>query len=189
MAVHFKPYRTQGGLTGGETRDFIIANSQTISLGEMVRLASGFINTAGASSRILGACVGLVRDIGGGQTVPLDQDAAGSVTGTRSGNAGVLGSETYAAASDNQTVDKVMARVLTDPNMEYHNDASADLAVSDLGQYYNLVAGSNQIDQATETTFAETAATSQMILLEVDPDNDADLSKGIFKIVKSALQG
>jgi hypothetical protein len=175
----FYPFKTEGN-TAGQAQDFIIANSQTISAGEMVRLSSGFINTNGATNRALGVCIGFVKDLGNGQRVPLDQDAAGSVTGTRSGNAGVIGSDTYAAAADNQTVDKVMARVIVDKEMEYYNDASDTLTTAHLGTYFDINAGSDQVDVATQTgTYS-----AVVVLTKLDPHFDNDVSKGIFKIVE-----
>lgn len=178
----FYPYRTEGGQTGGEVRDFIVENSATITLGDVVDVTAGYANLAGATARVMGVVIGLIKDIGGGQRVPLDQDASGSVSGTRSGNAGVVGSETYVAASDNATVDKVMARVIIDPHMEYYNDADGDLAQAQVGTYYDLVAASDQIDQSSTTTYS-----AQFILMEIDPHNDNDASKGIFRLVESQL--
>ena len=183
----FFPYRTEGGATGGEVRDFIIENSATITLGDVVDVTAGFAGLAGAATRSMGVVIGLVKDIGGGQRVPLDQDASGSVSGTRSGNAGNIGSETYVAASDNQTVDKVMARVIVDPSMEYYNDADGDLAQADVGTYHDLVAASDQIDQSSGSVAQEGDATNGWILLEIDPHNDDDSSKGIFRNTKSQL--
>lgn len=183
----FTPYRTISGKTGGEVRDFIIDNSKTITLGDAVDVTAGYADLTGATGRSMGVVVGLVRDIGGDQRVPLDQDAAGTVGGTRSGNAGVIGSETYVSASDNTTVDKVLARVIVDPNMEYYNDADGSLAQADIGTYHDLVAASDQIDQDTGSTGQEGDNTNGWILLEIDPHNDGDASKGIFKNVKSQL--
>lgn len=178
----FYPYRTISGQTGGEVRDFIIENNATITLGDMVDVTAGYAGLAGAGNRIMGCVSGLVKDIGGGQRVPLDQDASGSVSGTRSGNAGVVGSDTYDAAADNQSSDKVMARVIIDPYMEYYNDADDDLDQAQVGTYYDLVSDSDQVDKDTTTTHS-----AQVILLEIDPHNDSDDSKGIFKVVESQL--
>lgn len=178
----FFPYRTLGGQTGGEVWDFIIENSATITLGDMVDVTAGYANIAGAAARIMGVVVGIGKKLENGQVVPLDQDAAGSVSGTRSGNAGNIGSETYAAASDNATVDKVVARVIIDPQMTYYNDADGALAQAQVGTYYELLAASDQVDQSETTTYS-----AQLILLEIDPHNDSDASKGIFKIVESQL--
>lgn len=183
----FTPYRTEGGATGGDQRDFIIENSATITIGDAIDVTAGFSGLSGASTRSMGVVVGFVKDIGQARRVPLDQDASGSVTGTRSGNAGVVGSDTYVAASDNQTVDTVMARTQIDPSMEYFNDADGTLAQAQIGTYYDLLAASDQIDQSSTTTGAEGSNNTGWILMEIDPFNDSDVSTGIFRNAKSQL--
>ena len=172
--------RTEGGQTAGEIRPFIIANSQTSTIGDMVTLVSGFSTLALAGVRIVGCVVGFKKDLGNGQIVPLGLDAAGIISGTRSGNAGVVGSDTVAVASDNQTVDKVVAMVMVDPRAEYFNDANGSLSGADIGKYFDIVAASDQIDQSTATN----TYSAQMVCVKVNPDNDADLSKGIFRVVE-----
>ena len=178
----FTPFRKEGGATQGEMRAFIIENSATITLGDMVDVTAGFAGLAGAGTRVMGCVVGLVRDIGQGSPVALGTDAASGFTGSRTGNAGSIGSDTYAAASDNETVDKVMAYVVIDPKMEYYNDADGSLAQAQIGTYYDLLAASDQIDQSTTTTYS-----AQMVLMAIDPFNDGDASKGIFRVVEHQL--
>lgn len=180
--MSFYPRRAQGGDPKGEVRDFIVTNSQTIALGDMVVLTSGFALRASAGGRIVGCAVGFVRDLGNNQRVPLDQSASGTITGTRTGNAGVIGSDTYAAASSNQTVDKVMVRVLVDPQMEYLNTASSTLTTAMVGQYFDLVSGATQVDVATNTN----TYSAQVLLTRLDPDNDASVTKGLFRIIEHA---
>jgi hypothetical protein len=180
----FYPYRTTGGQTGGEVYDFIIEDSATITIGDAVDLVAGYIGLTGtgADARSIGVVLGFGKLLDNGEVVPLDQDAAGSVSGTRSGNAGVPGSETYVAASDNITVDQVTARVIVDPNMQYYNDASGTLTQAMVGTYFDMLSTSDQIDISTTATYS-----AHFILLERDPFNDADLSKGIFKLVEHQL--
>lgn len=185
----FHPFRTEGGATGGEVRDFIIENSATITIGDDVDVTAGYVGLTGATARSMGIVQGFVKDLGNGTRVPLDQDAAGSISATRSGNAGVVGSDTVAVASDNQTVDKIMARVVIDPSMEYYNDADGSLTQAMIGTYFNNVSASDQISQSSSAVFDEANATEQWILMQIDPFNDGDASKGIFRKVKSQLAG
>ncbi len=178
----FFPFRTEGGATGGEVREFIIENSATITLGDTVDVTAGFAGLVGATARIMGVVNSFAKTTTEGSSIALDTDAAGTNTGTRSGNAGVVGSDTFVAASDNQTVDKVLVKVLVDPSMEYFNDADDSLTQAMIGTYFDQVATSDQIDVATSTTFS-----AQMILMKIDPFRDADASKGIFRIVESQL--
>jgi len=172
--------RTEGGQTAGELRPFTIANSQTITIGDMVTLVSGFSTLALAGVRIVGCVVGFKKDLGNNQLVPLGLDASGTISGTRSGNAGVVGSDTVAVASNNQTVDKVVAMVMVDPQAEYYNDSNGTLTTANTGQYFDIVAASDQIDQATATN----TYSAQMVCVKINPDNDSDLSKGIFRVVE-----
>ena len=180
----FIPRSMQGGDDSGETRDFVITNSTTITIGDAVRLASGFIALADQTNRPLGVVTGIVKresTNANDPTLPLGTDAIGSVSGTRTGNPGNVGSETYASASDNQTVDMVMARVLVDPSQEYYNDSDGTLTAAMIGTYFDCLAASDQIDQSSTST------TGQFVLMAIDPDNDADASKGIFRIAEHAL--
>lgn len=176
----FIPYRSPEGHSAGAVKYYLVKNSATVTIGDAVNLDTGYVEPAALGERILGVVNGLAKQTTGGHYVPLGSDAAGSVSGTRSGNAGIYGSETYAAASDNTTVDKVVAQVIVDPDMEYMNDADEDLALGDEGKYYDNLAAGDQIDASSGS--ASTAA--QWILTQRDPKNDADASWGVFRIAE-----
>lgn len=179
----FYPYRSTVGLSGGEEYDFIIEGVATaITLGDAVDVAAGYAGRCAAGDRIMGVVVGFGKQLSNGEVVPLDHPGAGSVTGTRAGNAGVIGSDTYTPATDNTTVDKVTARVLVDPNMQYYNDADDTLTQAMIGRYFDHNSDPDDVDVATEAAYS-----AQWILMEIDPHNDADVSKGIFKLVESQL--
>jgi len=185
------PRRTLRGDTTGAVKDFLIENSATITLGDDVDVTAGYVGLTGASARSMGVVIGFFRDLGNGKKIALGTDAARGYAATRSGNAGVFGSDTVVAESDNVTVDKIGVKVCIDPEMEYYNDANTTVALTQahVGTYFNNVSASDQIDSNTSAVFDESDATEQWILLEVDPDNDADTSKGVFKKVKSQLVG
>ncbi len=183
MAVHFKPFRKEGGEGEVEVRTFIIQNSQTIELGQTIKVVSGFASASGAAVRIMGVANAFMRDLGNGQIISFGTDASSGTTGTRTGNHGVLGSDTYVASSTNQTVDKVMVQVIVDPKAEYHNVASGSLTTAMVGNYFDVVSTSDQIDYTVNATTVK-----QFILMDLDPDRDAVATKGIFKLVQSQLQ-
>lgn len=156
-----------------QEKNLIIANSKTITIGDAVALSSGFVDLVGAGNRVLGIVTGFVDKNG----LPVNH-ARKSHAATISGSGNSL---TVVTASNNQTVDQIRAVVCTDPNVLYYNDADDSLAQAQVGTYYDVVAASDQIDQSTTST------TGQFVLLEIDPDGDADASKGLFKIAEHAL--
>lgn len=178
----FDPRRTESGDSTGEVRDFIQTDSSTLTLGDATRMTGGagdqYLALVAAGNRVLGVLVGFVDQNG----LPLVAQHVTDVDGTQSGTAGLIGSETYVAAADNEATAEVKGRVIIDPREEYFNDADGDLTTGDVGLYYNVVAASDQIDQSEES-----ATTGQFILLERDPDRDSDASKGIFRVAESAL--
>lgn len=93
------------GRTSGIIRSFIIANSATITIGDMVKLSGGYIALAGANAKILGVVVGIVDKNG----INLDNTKE-SIDGTWTSS-----SQTYVAASDNQTDQAVRVLVDIDP--------------------------------------------------------------------------
>lgn len=162
------------GLTVHQRRNLIITNSATVKHGDAVKLASGFITRVTATGRVFGVVVGLVDK----NDQPVDhrrKSHAATITGS--------GRDVQAAvASDNQTVDRIKAVVITDPNALFYNDANGNFAQADVGAFYDVVAASGQIDQASKS-----ATSGQFQLIEIDPDGDGDLSKGLFKIAESQL--
>lgn len=178
----FIPWRKASSSIVGDPRLFIITNSSTIVLGDMVVLTSGFATrVAAGANRMVGAVIGFYDRNG----LPLDANSATTVTGTRSGTAGSFGSESYAAASDNQTVDKVMVMVDCNPMLEYLDTAvsGVTLAQSNVGQYCNVTANANHADGSG---LSNTYGSLQLVLTKIDPVNDGSTAKGIFKIVLHA---
>lgn len=144
---------------------YIIDNSDTITIGDVVRLnTDGHVTLAGAGNTVLGVVVGVVDSDG----IALSPDS-----GT---------TDTWTVDSDNETVDQYEAQVIVDPYALFSNDASDDMATTNLGQFYDIVAASNQID---ESSASDTAGQFQLISL--DPDGDGDASKGLFRIAESQL--
>lgn len=153
-----------------------VANSSTIKIGDAVRLnTNGFLVRAGAGNPVLGIVESLYND----QKLNVFSLGAGTAGASLSPDDQVV------TASDNQTrADYVQAGVYMDPSgsLLFYNDANGDLATTNLLQSFDVVAGSGQIDQATAS---DTNGQFQLIML--DPDGDADASKGLFRVAEGEL--
>jgi|CXWL01.1.fsa_nt_gi hypothetical protein len=158
-------------------KKFRIGDTKTITHGDAVRLnTSGLIDIAGAGVPVLGVVVGLVDTNG------INVLGQGYNNGT---GATLTGDDTVLSASDNSTrASYVMAEVSLDVagSALYYNDADGDLAQTNVGQLFDCVAASDQISQSTAS---DTSGSFQ--LLVIDPDGDADASKGLFRIVEHQL--
>ena len=163
------------GLTTGAMDQKIITNSQTITIGDVVKLTTGFANLSAAGGIVYGVVTGIV-DVNGLNIDSSQADVDGTVSGTGDGL-------TYVATSDNQTDKKVEAVVMVDPLVLFYNDADDDLTNAHEGRYFDLVATSDQIDVATVGDHG------QFQLIKRDPDGDGDASKGLFRIGESQLYG
>jgi len=143
-------------------------NGIEFRVGDPVRLnTSGFIDLADAvTNGIIGICVGVT-------------DKNGIAIAPDSGT-----TDTYTLNSANQTDTDYMYKVVYIPalsNYLWYNDADDSLTATMEGQFFNITAGSAQIDVATATD----TAYEQFRLIERDPDHDADASKGLFQITES----
>lgn len=177
----FYPRLREGGDSTGETRQFIIDNSVTMTLGDAVNMdtATGGIDVAGIGERLLGVVVGFVDQ----NELPLDSQHVTGSDWTHSGaTSGTIGVETVATAADNVTDSKIKGVVIIDPNQEYYNDANDDLDQTDVGQGFDVTASGDQIDASTVSS-----GEGQFICMSLDPDNDSDDSKGLFRIAESLL--
>lgn len=170
----FKPVGHLLGAPNPASADMIIMNSETVTLGDAVTLnTAGAVEPADAGERIHGIVVGLVTKEG----TPLSTAPSSEYDGTYSGNAGQVGSETYAAASDN-TIDKqIKARVIADPFALFYNDAAGDLALADDYQFFDLT----DEDQIADQNGHATAGAFQLWVRDPNGDN---ASEGHFRIAE-----
>jgi len=144
--------------------EFIIDNSDTITIGDAVMLNSdGHAVVATAGEEVLGIVAGVVSSKG----LAIDPDS------------GTLAD--YTVDSDNETVDAVKVQVIVDKYSLFSNDSSGTLATTNLMQFFDLTSES-QIDQSSASD-----TTGQFQLISLDPDGDADASKGLFRIAESQL--
>lgn len=160
----------EGGNAHPPYGEFIIDNSKTITLGDAITLTSGFADVCTAAERPVGICVGFVDNEG----LPVHGVVShADVDGT------VTGDDTYVSASDNQTDKKVRVVVmLARPNDLYYNDSDDTLAQSNVGQYFDMNSTGDNIDVASA------GANGVWQLVEINPDQDSDASKGLFRIAE-----
>jgi len=144
--------------------NFIIDNSDTITIGDAVMLNSdGHVVVATTGEEILGIVIGVVDKNG----LPISAD-----TGT---------TDTFTVDSDNETVDLVEAKVIVDKYSLFSTDSSGTLATTNLMQFFDLT----DEDTLDQTSASDT--TGQFQLISLDPDGDGDASKGLFRIAESML--
>ena len=124
------------------TDKFLIKNSITVSVGDVVDLTAGQVDLGDASTTaILGVVVAIVNEDG---TPIVTDGTAGSQVGSYKG--------TFLTASDNATVAKVMAVVNTSRDQVYQVELDADAGTTSgsdvIGALFDL-AGPKTIDEST----------------------------------------
>lgn len=152
--------------------NFILAGSATVKIGDLVR-----VNTAGLLVRCAtgevpaGVLVGIVDQNGMNVFSPRAQGTLGAT---------LTYDDQIATASDNATnaTKNLKGQVVIDTsgNCLWYNDADGNLAQTNLFQFFD-VANGNQVTQASASD-----ANGQVQLVELDPDEDGDASKGLFRI-------
>jgi len=152
-----------------------VANSATLRIGDLCRVnTSGFVVTAGAGNPVGGVVVGLTDENG--------INVLGFGINNNTG-ATLTGDDTVVTASDNQTkAHYVMAEVIIDVSGQilWYNDADGSLAQTNLFQFFDCDANSRQVASGTALD-----TNGQLQLMQIDPDEDADASKGLFRICEN----
>jgi hypothetical protein len=170
------------GVETPATHEFILANSAgALTVGDAVLLSSGYLTQAAADKAIIGILQGFVTEKG--ENIFKTSEVLG---GTLSGD------DTYTAASDNTTVDKVRGVVIVDPYALFENTADSTLGQAEVGLFFNgaISDSGNAVDQVTGTGGAYSAGTQQFQLIELvttDNDGSASTTKGLFRIARSQL--
>lgn len=165
----------RGTLYGAEhpgTQRFLLAGSATVKIGDLVRVnTSGLLVRCATGEAPAGVLVGIVDQNGMNVFSPRAQGTTGAT---------LTPDDQVATASDNATnaVKNLKGDVILDPAgvCLWFNDADGNNAQTNLFQMYD-VANGNQV-----TTGSASDANGQVQLLELDPDNDGDLSKGLYRI-------
>jgi hypothetical protein len=143
---------------------FIINNSETITRGDAVNIdANGHAEPADATEKVMGI-VAHVVDKNGIKVAP---------------DSGTL--DNYTVASDNETSAQKKVGIIVSKYALFYNDSDDTLATTNLGQFFDLIT-EYQIDASSAS---DTSGTFQ--LMELDPDGDADASKGLFRIAESQM--
>ena len=143
------------GVEHPATQRYVIANSATIKIGDVVRInTAGFAVRAAAGEAIAGVVEGIVDRNGTNVFSPR----ADGVTGTT-----LTPDDLVAVSSTNQsdTLRSIKVDVYVDP------------------AGVNSNAGGNQI------VLSASDSAAQWQLMELDPDGDADLSKGLWRIAEN----
>lgn len=146
----------------------IVANTITITVNDSVKLASGFIALGTTGALVFGHVMGLGTEKGMGlNTTGIAGASIGSFI------------DTFATASDNQTVAKVKAVCDVSKFTLYSAEESAAIA----GTTGSNLAGYTQ-DLSDEDTLLETSAlttTGQYMGHGVDPSNSAQAVVNVFE--------
>ena len=163
------------------TKDVVINNSITVTIGDMVYGIDGnLLALAVAGSKILGVVTGIISSDG----VPLDRLTAGTdYDGTYT--AGGVNVGNYVASADNSTDKLIKARVLITPGEVFSGTPDATIGTttgSDSIGYVTDLADEDQVDE--NTAAANTTNTAQLAILGLDPENT---SNGLYTIFERQI--
>jgi hypothetical protein len=171
------------GIETPATLEYVISNSAgNLTIGDAVYLSSGYLMGAGADQAILGILVGIVTQ--NGESVFKTKDA---ITGT------ITGDDTYNAAGDNVTVDKVKGVVIVDPMALFQAYATGTLTQAMVGQWFlGAVVDGTYMDGVNYTTAQGTwsVGTQDFQLIELVTtlgDGSTSTTTGLFRIGRSQL--
>jgi len=166
------------GRTSGIQRAFIISDSATITVGDMIKLTSGFVALAAATYPIMGVVVGLVDKDG----IDLSNSKQTGVDWTYTES-----TKTVVVDSDNTTVSQIKAIVDVDPFSVWSGETdntSTDTQARLAGCYTDIV---NASDQADDDTGATTQA--QLFIWGADPESDTTKKANLYSIAEHQLWG
>lgn len=176
-ATGFSFRRSLMGVEHPGTQDFILAGSATVKIGDAVRLnTNGLLVRAATGEPVLGILEGIVDQNGINAFSPR---ASGTTGATLTPDDQVVTSATNASDATR----KLKGRVILDPAgyCLFYNDSDSTLSQTHIGQMFDAANG-NQI-----TVGGASDSNGQFQLVAIDPDNDADASKGLFRIVETQL--
>ena len=166
------------GRTSGIQRSFIISDSATITVGDMVKLTSGFVALSGANAPIMGVVVGLVDKDGIDLSSSRYSFAQAAYTSS---------TKTVVCGAANSTGDQVRALVDIDPFSVWSgetdltsNDTQSRLA----GCYTDVVAASDQVDDDSALT-----TQCQLFIWGADPESPSTIKANLYSIAQHQLWG
>lgn len=162
----------QSGLEHPGTTDFILAGSATVKIGDLVRVNTSGLLVRTASTEAAGGVLAAI----------VDQNGINIFSPRATGTSGatLTPDDQIATASDNATAatKQIKGQVILDiaGTDFFYNVADSALAQTNLFQMFD-VANGNQV-----TVGSASDANGQVQLMGLDPDNDADTTKGLFRI-------
>lgn len=174
----FKFRKNLYGVDQPASQDLIIGNSQTLTIGDAVRVNdAGYLAVCAAGDAILGILTGIVDQNGTNIFSPRATGTTGST---------LTPDDTITVSSTNQSdaTRYLKGQVQLDPagaNL-YYNDADDSLAQTNLMQFFDTTSSADQISVSSAS---DTSGGFQLIRL--DPDGDGDASKGLFRIAEPEL--
>lgn len=165
------------GLNGLEhvgSADLLLAGSATVKIGDLVRVnTAGLLVRCAAGESPCGVLTGIVDNAG-------INVFSGRVQSTSVAGATLTPDDQIATASDNATnlAKNLKGQVALDVSGQilWYNDSDSTLAQTNLLQFFDAANG----NQVTVSTASD--ANGQVQLLQIDPDGDADVSKGLFRL-------
>lgn len=162
------------GVEQPATLEVTLANSAgPLTIGDAVQYTSGYLTIAATTESILGILVGF-RTAKGENIFKTNEAISGTISGE----------DTYTAASDNVTVDKVKGVVIVDDKALFLNTADSTLTAAEVGTYFDTTASSDQITGSGSGTISQ----FQLVeLVTVDDEGNADDDAGLFRISQSQL--
>ena len=166
------------GRTSGIQRAFIISNSATITVGDMVKLTSGYVALAAATYPIMGVVVGLT-DKDGIDLLSTRQTMAQAVY-TES-------TKTVVCGDANVTGDQIKAIVDVDPFSVWSGETdntSTDAESRLAGCYTDII---NASDQANDDSAATTQG--QLFIWGPDPESPSTIKANLYSIAEHQLWG
>jgi hypothetical protein len=154
----------------------IIANSETVTIGDVVKKSGGFVAVCDANDTpVLGVVEGFVDTNG----IDLANAPTANYDGTYTD--GSVGTGTYVATSDNQTDKQVQAIVNVDPYALFKNTADQAMTQAMVLQFFSLV----DEDQIDGNTNSETVGELQLMYWQ--PEIGDATTDGYFRLATSAL--
>lgn len=167
--------KSLSGLEHPASIDILLAASATVKIGDIVRVNNAGLLVRCATTEVgAGILVGIVDRFGTSVFSPRAQGTSGAT---------LTPDDQVATSSTNvsDTTRNLKGQVILDPAgvCLFYNDADDTLAQTNLFQYFD-VANGNQV-----TVGGASDSNGQVQLIEIDPDGDADASKGLFRLAEN----
>lgn len=163
MARYNEYMGAEDGVSKSATREYAVANSVTVTVGDLVYLTGGRVSNASiAGKRLIGQVIGV-------QSNDLDRDYA-----------------TTAAGNSGGTV-KVLVRVEKDARyLLLSDETGANLAATDIGKVFDLTGatGAQRVDVSTGAANTGPASGQVVYVGNANGVRGTDATYGIFMIAE-----